>query len=172
MYPTQQGMPPIPIYPDAVPPIPTTREGWEAWTVADVLNFVSVLLWDPSSKDRAAGWGPYLDQAIIALHTYPWPHDSHAMPMKVGLVEYALNLTPPGAQTLRHDLAEVYAVLTFQKPDAADLIARSAGRASDTVAQGVQQVTDAANRAAPAFAGVGVAALGLGLGWLLLGRRR
>lgn len=91
---------------DYVPPIPLTPEGWEKWTVKEVVLLAAAMLAGDGNTDRVR-FADSLDSTIQMILKEPWDLMSHERQAKATVVRVALSSLPKGATFSITSLGEV-----------------------------------------------------------------
>lgn len=155
----------IEIFENRIPPIPVTYEGWDAWSLWDLRNFLAVMLLSPNNDDRrdpttATG----IDAAVASVYDEAyWPQASlgtHERSKKIVLIETLGHRLPRSALFSLDALRNLWATIAHRSQSAWDIAGRE-------VRSGIEQVpqmaTDAARKAGD-IAEKAAPGLGLGLG--------
>lgn len=120
-------------------PLPSTPEGWDAWTLADLRELIeSFYLW-PQNPDRAhPQLAAHLDDVIRRLKADPWPLKNTSRVKKIALVTETRHRTAIEARWTQQAMGELLAAVSFKKPTT-----------SQTVARGLRDVPETAGKLLP-----------------------
>ena len=104
-----------------VPPHPMSPEGWDKWTVRDVIALTGAILHGDGNDDRAR-YGTYFDALIVGhLLNGAWPVASTTRAHKSAVIATTLKMLPIGATFTIDTLMQEWANVSQEPQTYADL---------------------------------------------------
>lgn len=171
----------IQIYENRIPPLPTTFEGWDTWTLWDLRNFLAYMLISHNNPDRAdPATAGGINLAVASVYDESeWPSSSlgtNERSKKVVLLETLGQRLPREALWSLDMMRNLWATLTHRSASAWEIAGRETRAAVEQVpelaAQAGRKAADIVEKGAPGF-GLGLGAIaGLALLFHLGGMKR